>query len=111
MIRQSMAAVVLALVTSPASSAFAGGIDSLQGQFAFNWHMSPSKTRCAAVDSKLLSLFKSNAFKCELDVITNTASGEPARVCTQIGDGAEYLVFLTRKACEDERLTQASNEE
>ena len=102
---------IFALGVVPVFPALADGIDSLQGQFTFDWHTEPEKTQCAAVDAGLLAKFKSDKFKCNLDVVTNTASEEPARVCSEVGDGAEYLVFQTEKACEHERQTQASNSE
>lgn len=111
MLRTLMVTSTSALLLCQVSAASAQSIDILQGQFAFNWHTEPASTRCAAVDAKLLATFKSDAYQCNLNVITNTASGEAARVCTQNGDGAEYLIFQTEKACEDERLTQASNSE
>ena len=109
MLRTSFFAFGLGLLTCAACPAFADSIDSLRGQFTFNWHTDPDKTRCAAVNGRLLSIFKSDAFQCNLEIISNTASGEPARVCTEKGDGAEYLIFETEKACELERETQASN--
>ncbi|MEQ1651944.1 MAG: hypothetical protein ABL897_05600 [Hyphomicrobium sp.] len=111
MLRTLMVTTTSALLMCQVSAASAQVIDSLQGQFAFNWHTEPAKTTCAAVDAQLLAKFKSDAYQCNLDVITNTASGEPARVCTEHGDGAEYLIFQTQKSCDEERLTQASNSE
>ena len=109
MLRAAIATTIFALVSSAALPVIAGDIQSLQGQFAFDWHTDPEKTQCAAVDAQLLTRFKSDAFQCELNVATNTASGEPARVCTQTGGDAEYLIFETEKSCEHERLTQVSN--
>lgn len=100
--------MLLALQGAPIA-ALADDIDILKGQFAFDWHSEPSKVKCVAIDDKLLAQFKSDAFKCDLKVVTNTASDEPARVCTEKGDKREYLIFATRKACESERETQASN--
>ena len=102
----SAAAAVLA-----APPALADDIDSLRGQFAFDWHSDLAKATCQTVDDKLLSLFKSDAYQCDLTPATNTASGEAARICTQKGDGAEYLVFATQKTCEEERKAQEANSE
>ena len=99
------------LLIALAAPATADEIDSLKGQFAFDWHKEPDSVRCAAVDDALLATFKSAAYSCSIEIITNTASGEPARVCTETGEGAEYLIFSSKKACEDERETQASNSE
>ena len=99
------------LIVAPALPAVAQDIDSLKGQYAFDWHKAPSKTRCAAVDDKLLATFKSDSYSCNLEVITNTASEQPARLCTEKGEGAEYMIFATEKSCELERTTQESNEE
>lgn len=101
-------AVAVAVAAAPA---WADDIDSLRGQFAFDWHSDLAKATCQAVDDKLLALFKSDAYQCDLNPATNTASGEPARVCTQKGDGAEYLVFPAQKACEEERKAQEANSE
>jgi len=98
-------------VLFPAAPALAQGIDQLKGQFTFNWFSDPAKAKCAAVDDKLLAQFKSPDFTCDLNPITNTASGKPARVCTQSGEQSEYLVFATRSDCEEERQTQESNSE
>ena len=77
----------IALGVASLTPAFAADIDSLKGQFTFNWFTEPAGTKCAAVDDALLAQFKSDAFKCDLTVITNTASGEPARICTKGSDG------------------------
>ena len=103
-----MALLLFGVAAAPAS---AQNLESLNGQFTFNWHMEPSKTRCAAVDRRLLALFASPAYRCNLTPVKNTASGHEARVCTEVGGGAEYLIFRTKRACEDERRTQDSNSE
>lgn len=100
--------VVMCIVAT--APAHADDIDSLKGQFTFNWFTEPGGTKCVAVGDDLLAQFKSDAFKCDLTVITNTASGEPARICTK-GSEAEYMVFTTQKSCESEREAQASNGE
>ena len=109
--RNVLVALVLTSVAFAMGPAFADSADSLLGQFTFNWHIEPGQTKCAAVDAPLLARFKSDAFQCEMEPVTNTASGEPARVCTEKGDGAEYLVFSSMKSCELERTEQASNSE
>lgn len=109
MLRLSFSATILTLLVCPAAPAFAEDIDGLKGQFAFNWQADPEKTRCAALDSQLLSSFKSKDYHCELDAVENTASGEPARTCTKTDGSAEYLIFRDEKSCEHERQTQASN--
>jgi len=100
---------ILVALACAAIPAHAADIDRLRGQFTFNWLVASDKTRCAGVDDRLLSLFKSNAFVCNMTAVTNTASGKPAVVCTQKGGGAEYLVFSSKKWCELERRTQVSN--
>ena len=107
--RSKLLVSVTVLVTCTAFPAFAESVDSLRGQFAFDWHLEPAKTKCAAVDGSLLATFKSDAFHCNLTVVTNTASDQPAIVCTKTDDTAEYLIFQTLEACELERETQASN--
>lgn len=109
-IKKAILAAVLAAIL-PATPSFADGIDSLKGQFTFNWFSDPAKAKCAAVDDKRLAQFKSQDFTCDLNPITNTASGKPARVCTQAGEKSEYLVFASRSDCEEERQTQESNSE
>lgn len=95
----------------PLTPAAAADLDSLKGHFAFNWHSEPAKTACVAVDDQLLATFKSDAYACDLTVITNTASGEPARICSEKSEGAEYMIFETQKSCDSEREVQASNSE
>ncbi len=110
MLRQSLVSAVSALALLPVLPSAAADIDVLKGQFTFNWHTDPAKTKCAAVTDELLTTFKSDKYHCDLTVITNTASDAPARVCTENGDdGAEYLIFESEKACEGERETQVSN--
>lgn len=108
--RTAFKIVILIALTSVTPSALAGDTsDSLKGQFTFNWFSAPDQTTCKAVDDTLLSTFKSEAYECDMTVVTNTASGEPARICKQKDGDAEYLIFATEKACELERETQASN--
>lgn len=110
MLRPSQPLVLIALLACASLPASAEDIDSLRGQFAFDWHTAPDQVTCKAVDDRLLALFKSEAYKCNLEVVSNTASDEPARVCAEIrDDGAEYLIFATKKSCELERETQVSN--
>lgn len=109
MSRKLFIAALAATALLPSASHAADSIDGLKGQFAFDWHIEPEKTKCAAVDDALIALFKSDKFTCELVPVTNTASGEAARTCTEKGDSREYLIFETQKACEAERETQASN--
>lgn len=109
-IKKTMLTAALAALL-PLAPASADGIDSLKGQFTFDWFSNPAKTKCAAVDDKRLAQFKSQDFTCDLSPITNTASGKPARVCTQAGEKSEYLVFASRSDCEEERQTQESNSE
>lgn len=109
-IKTAVIAAALA-ATLPAAPAFAKDINSLKGQFAFNWFANPAKAKCAAVDDKRLAQFKSQNFTCDLNPVTNTASGHPARVCSEAGEKSEYLVFASRSDCEEERQTQESNSE
>ena len=112
--RQSTKTVILAAILAamlPSAPAFADGIDSLKGQFTFDWFSNPGKAKCAAVDDKRLAQFKSPDFTCDLNPITNTSSGKPARVCSEAGEKSEYLIFASRSDCEEERQTQESNSE
>lgn len=110
--RISRIAYVLLPLVCAATPALADGIDDLRGQFAFNWHRDPDKTPCVAIDDKQLALFKSDAFTCNLEPVTNTASGETARMCTaKAEDGGEYLIFANKKSCDLEREAQAANAE
>lgn len=99
--------LVLFLVTAPAA---AGGLDTLQGKFAFNLNAEPGGQKCVKVDGKLLADFKTAKYRCDLNARSNTSTGASARTCTGAKDGKEYLIFDTLKACEEERKTQASNE-
>src|SRR5262245_39930051 len=105
--RSGLAVLILCLASAPAA---AQGLDVLQGKFAFNWHAEPAREKCVSVAGPLLADFKSAKYRCDLKVISNTASGEKARTCTAVKGGKEYLIFDTRRACEEERKTQASNE-
>jgi hypothetical protein len=103
----ALVGLILCLTAAPAG---AQGLDVLQGQFAFNWHSEPSRQKCAKVEGKLLTDFKSANYRCEMKPVTNTSSGASARICTQVKGGREYMVFETMRACERERKEQASNE-
>lgn len=109
MVRWVFGVAILAAVTGLTGPVQAESIDDLKGQFAFDWFQDPSTTTCAAVDDALIARFKSDTFTCDLSVRTNTASEEPARVCSQKDEQAEYLIFATKKACELEREVQISN--
>ena len=112
-IRCGVAALLLFTVPAPAS---AQSLDILQGKFAFNWRSEPDREKCVKVEGALLASFKSPKYKCDLKVISNTSSGERARVCTaakngkETKDGKEYLIFDTKRSCDKERKDQASNE-
>jgi hypothetical protein len=106
--RRGLAVVILCLASAPAA---AQSVDVLQGKFAFNWRAEPAREKCVQVGGPLLADFKSTKYRCDLKVISNTASGARARTCTEVKkDGREYLIFDTRRACDEERKTQASNE-
>ena len=105
--RRALAVLIFCLVSMPAA---ADSLDVLQGKYAFNWRAEPSREKCLKVAGKLLTDFKSNRYRCELTAVTNTSTGAPARVCTEVKDGKEYLIFDTLRACDEERKTQASNE-
>lgn len=105
--RRAFAVLIFCLAAVPAA---ADNLDVLQGKYAFNWHAEPSREKCLKVAGKLLTDFKSNRYRCELKAVTNTSTGAPARVCTEVKGGKEYLIFDTLRACDEERETQASNE-
>lgn len=105
--RSAGLAILVLLASAPV---YAQGLDVLNGKFAFNWHTNPDRETCAAVTARLLADFKSAKYRCDLNVKTNTASGAPARTCTAKNGRREYLIFDTRRACEEERKTQAANE-
>lgn len=106
--RSALAALVLLALSAPAS---AQDIGILQGKYGFNWRSNPDRAKCVKIDGKLFDEFKSAKYKCDLKEISNTSSGEKARVCSQ-GEktGKEYLIFATFRSCEKERKDQASNE-
>jgi len=105
--RGGFAALILCLISAPAD---AEALDVLQGKFAFNWHAEPAREKCIGVAGPLLADFKSAKYRCDLKVISNTATGASARTCTALNGRKEYLIFDTLRACESERKTQASNE-
>lgn len=103
-----LAALALLALAAPAS---AQGLDILQGKYGFNWRSNPDRAKCVKIDGKLFDELKSPKYKCDLKEISNTASGEKGRVCSQgENKGKEYLIFATLRSCEKERKTQASNE-
>jgi hypothetical protein len=110
MFRKAICYAALALVTVGIASAHAAGIEDLRGKYTFDWLIDPEGSACVSVDEKLLTEFRSAEYTCNLNAVTNTASGHPAWVCTQVSDGSEYLFFETRAQCDEERETQASNE-
>lgn len=99
--------VMVILLTTPAQ---AGGIEVLRGKFAFNWLNDPAKGKCVKVEGKLLNDFKSTRYHCDLKTNLNSSSGASNRTCTQIPRNKEYLIFDTKRECNDERETQATNE-
>lgn len=107
-IRHGLAA--FGICATSISIASAAGIDDLKGSYAFNWRIDPATVACEEIGDELLAELKSARFTCELTPVTNTSSGAPARVCTEAGEGREYLIFSTKAECEEERTTQASNE-
>jgi len=105
--RPALAALTLLALSVPAS---AQDLGVLQGTYGFNWRSNPERAKCEKIDGKLFDEFKSAKYKCDLKEISNTASGEKARVCSQgENKGKEYLIFATFRSCEKERKTQASN--
>ena len=104
---RALAVLMFCLASVPAA---ADSLDVLQGKYAFNWRAEPSREKCVKVAGKLLTDFKSNKYRCVLTPVTNTSTGAPARTCTEVKDGKEYLIFDTLRACNEERETQASNE-
>jgi len=105
--RRGFAVLILCLVSAPAA---AESRDVLQGKFAFNWHAEPSREKCVSVGGPLLADFKSTRYRCDLKAKSNTSSGASVRMCTEVKGRREYLIFDTRRACDEERKTQASNE-
>lgn len=107
--KQSVLATLALLAISVPASAQDLGI--LQGKYGFNWRSNPDREKCVKIDGKLFDELKSSKYKCDLKEISNTSSGEKARVCSQ-GEktGKEYLIFATFRSCEKERKDQASNE-
>lgn len=111
--RSAFAALALLALSVPAS---AQDLSILQGKYGFNWRSNPDREKCVKIDGKLFESLQSANYKCELKEISNTSSGEKARVCTaakngkETKDGKEYLIFATFRSCEKERKDQASNE-
>ena len=103
----SVGALLAAL--SCASMADAQTVADLKGMYAFNWLKNPGRQTCVVVDGKLLADLRSPQYRCDLAPKTNTSAGHRVRTCTRVGGRVEYLIFDTRKQCEEERKTQASN--
>lgn len=100
--------VLTAVSMLSAVAAKADPLDSLAGRYAFNWLANPAKTKCVAIDQKLLNAFRSGNYKCDLKERTNTNTGKALVSCK--GQSKEYLIFKTKAFCNDEREAQASNE-
>jgi hypothetical protein len=96
-----------ALAGAPETTA---SMDSLKGQFGFNWLNSPSKEKCIQIQDKLLKDFQKN-YKCDLAESTSTSSGKASVSCTRKDEKKQYLIFKTKADCEEERETQAANSE
>ena len=108
---KSLAALLIAsLWLGSARPAPADPFDALLGMYAFNWVVDPTTVKCAAIDKKMLASLRSKDFTCNLKFETNTSSQNPAMMCTKTGDKVEYLIFKTKKQCEEERESQANNE-
>jgi hypothetical protein len=99
--------IIALLLTAPAK---AGGLDVLSGKFAFDWLHDPDKAKCVKVTEQLLNEFKSKRYRCDLTVKKNTSTEVGVRLCTSVPNDKEYLIFETKRQCDDERETQASNE-
>ena len=102
------------LLTTAALCCFGGAAGAAEtsfvGSYTFNWLKSPAKQRCIRIDAKLQASLSSKRFRCELNS-GRTGAGGFASSCRRRDDGVDYLIFPTRKACEDERKEQASNAE
>ena len=109
--KTALTTAIIAVCSVAASPAPAAETDVLRGKFGFNWLTLPSKTKCAKIDGKLLAEFGTKRFRCNLAGVTNTASGGKAQTCRRTDNRAEYLIFDTLAACEEERKTQESNED
>jgi hypothetical protein len=106
MLRSTMLLMTFALAIANPIAASSGGIDDLEGGYAFDWFKDPASTKCVEVGSELLAAFKSAEFTCDLS--DHPTSGEsPAKMCSKAGGGSEYLIFDTLAHCEDERETQS----
>ena len=101
---------VVVMVLLLTASAQAGGIEVLRGKFAFDWLHDPAKGKCVKVDGKLMNDFKSTRYHCDLKANSNSSSDASIRTCTQIPRNKEYLIFDTKRECNEERDTQATNE-
>jgi hypothetical protein len=101
-----LAVAVLLGVAAQASAA--SPIASLKGRWAFDWSKDPAKEKCVEVSGELLKDFYSDAYVCTLKE-TKTQSGALAADCTRSNPHKDYLIFHTKKACNDERLMQAAN--
>lgn len=108
--RLSSASMVLTVLVLNSPAAGAASIDTLKGKFAFLWTSDPSKVKCIAVDDELLAKFKSKQWRCDLTGTNATSAGAKARSCRKASTEDEYLIFDTRKACEEERQTQEAAE-
>lgn len=98
------------ILAASTSSSVANDLDGLRDKYAFDWHFDPARASCVKVGDRLLADFKSNRYRCDLKVKSNTNTGAGVRTCTKVGGRGEYLIFDTRKFCDEERKAQADNE-
>jgi hypothetical protein len=105
LVMMTLGGAALAGAPEPAAS-----LDSLKGQYGFNWLSNPSKEKCVQITDKLLKDFRKN-YKCDLKENTGTSSGKPSVSCTRKDEKKQYLIFKTQAFCDEERETQAANGE
>lgn len=108
--------LVLALLAGPAlaedappSEVKLASIEELKDRYGFNVLRSPSREKCVRVDARLLKDLRKN-YQCEAES-TQSASGQPAVMCTRKDEKKKYAILRTRALCDEERETQAANGE
>jgi|GEM_PF-2734148 len=105
LVMMGLGGAALAEAPQPAAS-----LDSLKGQYGFNWLSNPSKEKCVQITDKVLKDFQKN-YTCDLKENTGTSSGKPSVSCTRKDEKKQYLIFKTKASCDEERETQAANGE
>ncbi len=101
-------AIYVSLASFAEGTTLITGVETLGGQYAFNWFNNPSREKCRVIDEKLLNDIKTK-YSCDFSGLSHSAAGKSHAVCTSKDKKKELLIFTTKALCDEERETQISN--